>query len=301
MKQKHRGLLILLLILTCLVLASAGTYAAYTNHASVKRVLSTQAVQSDLRFSSNYLSACPIASPEYVQRLISVSDTSDVSFGVTVCNYPQHDLSRVNERAITYTLTASLVNSDGSAYTGDTSGITLNGQTFPISLGGQTLPGGTATQNLYTVRIPADKISALGNIFLRLAATPDNGSATEDKLLAGQLRITPSSAQAVRWSGAFTDDLTDPTTLDAFNYELSGSAQGTVTLTWNASKVQLGQWSQQLLGITASGNTVSFTVGGADQPGRYRLQFYRIGGIPEGETSADVSGYVSCSFAEAAP
>lgn len=301
MKRNRRGAAIILLALACIVLASVGTYAAYTNHAYVKRVVSTQSVRSDLRFSSNYLLPCSIASPDYPQRLISVGSETDAVFGVTVCNYPLHDLSRVNEGTVTYTFTAELVNPDGTAYTGDTQGITVNNQALPVTLGGQTLPGGTATQQLYTVRIPADKIATLGNASIRLLAMPEDGSATEDKALAGQLRIVSFSAQSVRWSGRFTDDLSSPAALDAFNYELSGSSQGTVTLSWDASRVQLGQWSRQLLGVPAEGNPVSFTVGGADQPDRYRLQFYRIGGIPEGETSADVSGYVTCGFVEADP
>ena len=69
-----------------------------------------------------------------------------------------------------------------------------------------------------------------------------------------------------------------------------------MTLTWDSTKVTLGQWSQALLGV---GNTspVSFSVGGADQPTSYRLQFYRVDGIPDGETEAKVRQYVTCSFA----
>lgn len=295
MKQSRRILTTVLLGLCCLALLAGGTYAAYTSHAYVKRVVSTQAVQSDLRFSSNYLAACPVSAPEYVERVISVSGDADAVFGVTVCNYPQHDLSRVNENDITYTLTVTLVNSDGTAYSGDTGGITVNSISLPTQLSGQTLPGGSATQNLYTVRIPAEKIAALSNCFLRLTAIPENAAATGGSALAGQLRVTPASAQAAGWSGRFTDDLSDPKALDAFNYELSGSAQGTVTLTWT-DRVQLGLWSQQLLGASASGNSITFSVGGADQPTVYPLQFYRVGGIPEDETGADVRGYVSCSF-----
>lgn len=295
MKQTKRALMISLLSLLCVAVLAAGTYAAYTTHDSVKRVVSTQANQTELRFSSNYLSPCSstTGSDGYAQRIISVGSSAEVSFGVTVCNYPQDDLSQVNEASITYTLSASLVDQNGASISVD--GVTVNGTALSRSFN-DTLPGGQATQHLYVVRIPASAISALSNAYLQLVAAPTDGTATGGMQLAGRLKIVPSAGQAAGWTGRFTDSLSDPTQLDAFNYEISGSAQGTVTLTWDSTKVTLGQWSQALLGV---GNTspVSFSVGGADQPTSYRLQFYRVDGIPEGETEADVMKYVACSFA----
>lgn len=294
MKRTKRALMISLLSLLCIAVLAAGTYAAYTTHASVKRVVSTQANQTELRFSSNYLSPCSTTGSDgYAQRIVSVGSSADVSFGVTVCNYPQDDLSQVNEANIAYTLSASLVDQNGVGIS--VNGVTVKEAALPRSFN-DTLPGGQATQHLYVVSIPASAISALSDAYLQLVATPTDGTATGGMKLAGRLKIVPSAGQAIGWTGNFTDSLSNPTQLDAFNYEISGSAQGTVTLTWDSTKVTLGQWSQALLGV---GNTspVTFSVGGADQPTSYRLQFYRVDGIPDGETEAQVRQYVTCSFA----
>ncbi len=301
MKKHSRKLLILLLCLVCIGVLASGTYAAYTKSVHHKWVVAAQETPSDLRFSSNYLESCDRNSLAYATRLISAGSEA-VTIGVTVCNYPQNDLSRVNEATINYALQTSLVNEDGTSASVADVTIQINGSNFGTSLFG-TLEGGKASQNLYLITLTAADIAKLGNVYLQIVAMPDESSAaaTENKTLAGRLKILPASAQAVGWTGAFTDVPSDTAVLDAFNYELSGTAQGTVTLSWKADKVQLGKWSQELLGGTTSGNSVSFAVGGADQPTKYRLQFYRVGGIPAGETSGVVSSYVSCTFTETAP
>lgn len=295
MNRHSHKLRILLLSLVCIGVLAGGTYAAYTKSAHHKWVVAAQETPSDLRFSSNYLASCDWKNLSYVSRLVSAGGDT-VTIGVTVCNYPQNDLSRVNDSSITYTLRTQLVKEDGSPASVDGLSIQINGSAFGTPLSG-TLTGGVASQNLYRITLSAADLKKLENVYLQIAAIPDPSSAaaTENKALAARLRILPAAAQATPWAGRFADTV-ECKSLDAFNYEIQGSAQGKVTLRWDSSKVALSPWSRALLNA-GDGNPITFSVGGADQPTSYRLQFYRTCPIPADETWDSVNAYVTAAFA----
>ena len=294
MNRHSHKLRILLLSLVCIGVLAGGTYAAYTRSAHHKWVVAAQETPSDLRFSSNYLASCPRENLSYATRLVSAGGDT-VTVGVTVCNYPQNDLSRVNDSDITYTLQTRLVKEDGSAASVEGLTIRINESAFGASLPG-TLKGGVASQNLYRITLSAADLGKLENVYLQIAAVPEDASAaaTENQALAGRLRILPAAAQATPWAGRFADTPAC-TSLDAFNYEIQGSAQGKVTLSWDSSKVDLSPWSRALL-TADGGNPITFSVGGADQPTSYRLQFYRTCPIPADETWSSVNTYVTAVF-----
>lgn len=295
MNRHSHKLRILLLSLVCIGVLAGGTYAAYTKSAHHKWVVAAQETPSDLRFSSNYLASCPRENLSYVTRLVSAGGDT-VTVGVTVCNYPQSDLSRVNDSDITYTLQTRLVKEDGSDASVEGLTIRINESNFGTSLPG-TLKGGVASQNLYRITLSAADLGKLENVYLQIAAVPKDASAaaTENQALAGRLRILPAAAQATPWAGRFADT-PECTSLDAFNYEIQGSAQGKVTLSWDSSKVALSPWSRALL-TADDGNPITFSVGGADQPTSYRLQFYRTCPIPADETWSSVNAsYVTATF-----
>ena len=296
MNRHSHKLRILLLSLVCIGVLAGGTYAAYTKSAHHKWVVAAQETPSDLRFSSNYLASCDWKNVTYVTRLVSAGGDT-VTVGVTVCNYPQNDLSRVNDSDITYTLKTQLVKEDGSVASVEGLTIRINESDFGASLSA-TLKGGVASQNLYRIILSAADLGKLENVYLQLAAVPEDASAaaTEHQALAGRLRILPAAAQATPWAGHFADTPAC-TSLDAFNYEIQGSAQGKVTLSWDSSKVALSPWSRALLTADGGNNSITFSVGGADQPTSYRLQFYRTCPIPADETWDSVkASYVTATF-----
>lgn len=295
MNRHSHKLRILLLSLVCIGVLAGGTYAAYTKSAHHKWVVAAQETPSDLRFSSNYLASCPRENLSYVPRLVSAGGDT-VTVGVTVCNYPQSDLSRVNDSDITYTLQTQLVKEDGSVASVEGLTIRINDSDFGTSLSG-TLKGGVASQNLYRITLSAADLGKLENVYLQIAAVPEDASAaaTGNQALAGRLRILPAAALATPWAGRFADNAACKS-LDAFNYEIQGSAQGKVTLSWDSSKVDLSPWSRALL-TADGGNPITFSVGGADQPTNYRLQFYRTCPIPADETWSSVNAsYVTATF-----
>ncbi len=294
MKKLQRNLLIFLLSLASIGVLAAGTYAAYTKSVYHKYVVAAQATVLDLRFSSNYLESYPVDSPNYADRLVSASGSNTVVIGLTVCNYPQNVIALVNENSITYTLTAQLENKDGNPVSVDN--ITLDNMDFPVKSISGTLAGGVASQNMHRISFSSEIIDQLSDVYIRILVTPDSSSAvaTENRVLAGRLRILPAASQSTAWRGSFSDGITDFSQLDAFNYLISGTAEGTLTLTWS-DDVTLSPWSvEQLLGAGKSlpegTHSVTFPVGGADTPTSYLLQFYRTRGM------TPQAPEISCSF-----
>lgn len=329
MKWKHKSWVTIWLILVCAALLVTGTYAAYTKVEYVKRVVASKNRTETVLFSSNYLSQRVIDSQAYPTRMIPVGTQSDASVTVTVCNYPQSDLTRVNEQTITYTLTASLVDINDNPITAetiityqDTEGnqatitgaqlagkIKINDTDFDstdITYSAEgTLTGGTAESQFYKITCGKDDIPILSAISIRMQAVPDDNNI--GMKLMGQLRLGTNYQQRTSWTGTFSglpnadNELT--TDHDAFNYEISGTMEQTMRLSWNRKRVTLGRWSRMELDIPednsklqTEGDMVYYDieVGATDAPTSYTLQFYRVGGIPlEGETVGDVKGYVS--------
>lgn len=324
MKWKHKSWVTIWLILVCAALLVTGTYAAYTKVEYVKRVVASKNQTETVLFSSNYLSQRESSSQTYPTRMIPVGTQSDASVTVTVCNYPQSDLTRVNEETITYTLTASLVDINDNPITAETiityqdaegnqatitgeelaekikiNDTPFNSTNITYSAEG-TLTGGTAQSQFYKITCGKDDIPILSAISIRMQAVPhDNNIGMK---LMGQLRLGTNYQQKTTWTGTFSG-LTEPTTdHDAFNYEISGTMEQTMRLSWNPARVTLGRWSRMELSIPednsklqTEGDMVYYDieVGATDAPTSYTLQFYRVGGIPADETAAVVRGYVS--------
>lgn len=310
MKGNRKGLAALWLIVLCLAMAVTGTYAAYASIQNAKSVVVAKSQIADIRFSSNHMFLCGIGDTAPM-KLISVGGQSDVNVAVTVCNFLQEDVGKVHDGDITYTLTAQLRDLSGADLSAEVlaqavAALRLNGSAFAadgsLRLDNQTLSGGKASQNTYTITCPKDSIGLLSTLTIEMQAQP--GSCDECHMenyqLKGRLRLAASTADGTRWSGSFVDNrtlYTDSRTLDAFNYEITGTAQETLTLWWDPDKVTLGTWSREDLPVEKStDNSVTLSLGGGDKPTSYRLQFYRVNGIPEDETWNAVNGYVKFPY-----
>lgn len=291
MKRKKRTSILILLVLVCLALLGTGTYAAYTNVKSIKRVVATKSSSGELRFSSNYLLPYDSGETVFSTKLISAGQAGEVSIGLTVCNYPQNDITKYSDSGILYSLYVQVFDSQNSAVADPTilNKILINGAglSSPYS---STLAGGQQSTDVY--HITFNDVNALSQYTIQIRAVP-NGIG---KILAANLKIVAVSAQSTEWTGKFVDS-ESPSELDAFNYEISGSAQGSLTLTWDSTYVTLSRWSKEALGVApdAEGNSITFSVGGDGQPGSYRLQFYREQGV----SATDKWPNVTCVFTKA--
>ena len=233
-------------VLGVLILVVGGSFAAYTNFQSVKRVVST-GTQSDTMFGSNYLSLIRLTDENPpVKRISLVESDNYYTIMVIVCNYVWGDESLYNPRPISYTMTAELISMDGGSLPESCTSIKMRGTPFSADgrcdLGNQTLDTGDANTNKYKIEIPAflkDKIK------IKIIAVPEQSSeeAVNFQKLAAILSFADYEVNK-NWTGHFIDSKTDrkPDDYDAFNYEISGNGAGTVTVTWNESLL-LSKWA----------------------------------------------------------
>lgn len=260
------------LLAGAMLLAVYGSFAAYTNFNSVKRVVST-GTQSDTMFGSNYLSLMNLSDTSIPVKRISLAGNNDnYTFTVQVCNYVWGDESLYNPRPITYTMEAELISMDGGSLPEGYTKIKMGNTSFSVdgkcNLDSQTLATGDANTNKYKIEIPAflkDKIK------IKIIAVPEQSSeeAVNFQKLAAILSFADYEVNK-NWTGHFIDSQTHtPDDYDAFNYEVSGNGAGTVTVTWPDSLL-LSKWATN--GEQTS-NSYTFNVDGTATA--IQFQFYK--------------------------
>lgn len=282
-------------------LSVAGSFAAYTNFNSVKRVVSTGKNNSIL-FSSNYLylEDKNKGSDDYRLRQVSTTTTNNTSsFTLKISNYLYDDTAHVNTKDITYTLNISLQPKGGDdPLTG--ASITIGNTTYETSasIGNQKLAKNTASRNEYTISVPAS-IKDKANILIETIPDDTSYGATDNQKLAALITMT-EPAPVKTWTGQFIDDDNNkqPKDYDGFNYEISGNGTGTVTLTWNSTKLQISPWFKEELGILDDSQSITFSVGGDGQTSAYQTQFYKVGKWDDQTSWGDVKSYVTVEFEE---
>ncbi len=271
--QRRKYVLLLLLVLCCAAVAATGTYAAYSTSGYVKRVIAAQSAKSNnaLRFSSNYLTETSSGN-----RLVSVTNAgTSVIVGITVCNYPQDDSTLFNADTITYTISFKVYGDDGNEIAD--SGITLG-----ESGSNNTLTGGETSHHLHKLTIPSDMLDEISAGYIEVTATPSAPAGLPN--LSAKLQIVQAAAQQTGWAGGITS------LDDAINYQIHGTKQQTLTITWNENVVSLSKWSAEMLGQSPT-SPLTISVGGAGKPTSYLLQFYWVNGP---KTSAEAG--ITCSF-----
>jgi hypothetical protein len=258
--QQRKYVLLLLLVLCCAAVAATGTYAAYSTSGYVKRVIAAQSAKSNnaLRFSSNYLTETSSGN-----RLVSVTNAgTSVIVGITVCNYPQDDSTLFNADTITYTISFKVYGDDGNEIAD--SGITLG-----ESGSNNTLTGGETSHHLHKLTIPSDMLDEISAGYIEVTATPSAPAGLPN--LSAKLQIVQAAAQQTGWAGGITS------LDDAINYQIHGTKQQTLTITWNENVVSLSKWSAEMLGQSPT-SPLTISVGGEGKPTSYLLQFYWVNG-----------------------
>lgn len=259
-----------LFVLAVLALAVYGSYGAYTNFDSVKRVVSTKESQSDIMFSSNYLSQLNLSDANYPVKRISLSENDETcTFTVLVCNYVWGDETRYNPKDIEFDITAQLFSMDGGTLSNGITKIKMNSQPFDLMgkciLEKQKLSSEKANSQQYKFEIPAD---LKDKVKFQIIVTPSDESkaAVNSQQLAAILSFAEYKVNK-NWTGHFIDAKTkDPDSYDAFNYEISGNGAGTVTIKWD-NTLQLSKW------VTETTGSYSFEVN--DTTTAIQFQFYR--------------------------
>ena len=265
-----------LLVLAVLALAVYGSYGAYTNFDSVKRVVSTKESESDIMFSSNYLSQLNLSDKNYPVKRISLSENDETcTFTVLVCNYVWGDETRYNPKDIEFDITAQLFSMNGGTLPDKITEIKINNQTFDSNgkciLEKQKLSSGKANSLPYKFEIPAD-LKKKVKFQIIVMPSDESKAAVNSRQLAAILSFAEYKVNK-NWTGHFIDAKTkDPDSYDAFNYEISGNGAGTVTIKWG-NTLQLSKW-------VTDGKQDSYSFKVDDATTAIQFQFYRNPKVP---------------------
>lgn len=279
------------LIAAILALAVSVSYAAYVNLDINKWVVST-GKGNQAFFGSNYLYLTDRDETLYSERPVpqTPEDSNDpntrYTFTVQVCNYVYGNPDLVNLDDIHYSFAVKLYPNglgtlpDGVeqiqvSHMGTPTSFTEEGT---LTIGSKTLPGETPTMDSYAFYVPQN---LKDQVIFEVTACPTAQSygATNDQKLAAVITMADQTATHV-WTGRFIDDRTPPPSdYSGFNYEISGTGEGTLTLRWNAAVLEISPWFQRDVADGTGGQdgdfkTYTFPVGGADSPSAYQLQFY---------------------------
>ena len=271
----------ILLLAGAMLLAVYGSFAAYTNFNSVKRVVST-GTQSDTMFGSNYLSLMGINDTNIPVKRISLAESSGAyKFTVQVCNYVWGDPTLYNPKDIKYKVTAKLISMDGGKLPDNCTGIEMGGTHFDaggaLTLDNQSLVTGSAQTQSYSIVIPKD---LKDKIKIQIEAVPESVSAdaVNNQKLGAILSFADYEATK-NWTGHFIDSKEEdktPEQYDAYNYEISGNGAGTVTVTWDESLL-LSKWvikdGKQVEKGENNTSSYTFTVDGSTTA--VQFQFYK--------------------------
>ena len=264
------------LLAAVLLLCISGTLMAYTNFNSVRRLVSVNS-DSNVLFYSNLLYAEPESTDESDYRTKKLTLTEN-KFTLNIYNHFPGDTATFNDQDITYTLKCTLLSdsNNGAGFSVDDTAFSESDGTFGVELPNQTLAGNKTSMKSYSIAIPDLETDI---IRIRIEAIPEGASyaATKHYKLAAVVLHGELAAED-QWTGRLIDQKEgrSPADYDGFNYEISGTGIGTVTLTWDESRLKLDPWFQDAVNgtLSDSGNSLTFSVGGADQPSAYQLQFY---------------------------
>ena len=293
-----------LLALGVLTIAVYGSFGAYTNFNSVKRVVSTGTQTSDTMFSSNYLSLLNSVDTNLPVKRISLAESGGdhYTFTVLICNYVWGDQTLYNPKAVTYTLKAKLISMDGGSLPENITSVKINNTAFndkgECNFFRENLIAGQADKKEYKLEIPKD---LKDKIKVQITAEPSGGdsiAAVKSQKLAAILSFADYKVTK-NWTGHFIDSREKtPEKYDAFNYEISGNGSGTVTVTWDES-ILLSKWAGNTGTIDTNARSCTFKAG--DSTTAIQFQFYRN---PEklselsGKTWEEMEKLVTVTFAE---
>ena len=278
MKRKKHLFFLILLALVCLVLLGTGTLAAYTRVENVKRVAAVKSSTDELCFSSNYLTLWDGAG-DRATKTFNVNQGSNFTIHLKIYNSPQKG-TKFSDDEIEYTLSIVLIGENGTEVS--YSELLNVSENFADT---HILEGGSAKFHTYEISNKQDKINELAKYTIRINAT----STTLNKTLAADLKLKITS-QSISWKVEPADTGSD---FDAFNFDIFGTADETVKLSWPSDLVRISPWAKDDLQVVDATNisngSITFKVGGSGQPTRYRLQFYKV---DDSVGLADITGEI---------
>lgn len=284
MNGKKLNYITLWLVLASAALLVTGSFAAYTAVDYVKRVISTSKGEQP-RFSSNYLYLVDKSEEDYSHRWVTpVTNDRDETCAIVlwVNNYLYGMIDEPNTRDISYKLQVTVMDTNGNPLQ-DESGVTVDGtQPSSYNITHKLQAAAKGVHKDHTISVSKELI---GHIVLKIVAEPTeySYSATGHQKLAAIIHLS-DGAQSSGWRGKFMDIDSRPVAeYDGYNYEMSGTGEGTLILSWDKA-LQISPWfldQYKLTPAEVDGRwQISMQVGGQDnaqqeRPSAYQIQFYK--------------------------
>ena len=297
-KGKTNLLIILNCSLACIFLLIAGSIAAYTSLSNAKRTIST--VGSKQLFSSNIL--FEYEKEEDIQRKsMSFSAEGNGTFKVSVCNYAQENPEKYASEDITYSISISLLDKDGTAVTDQ---MVLSAYKwadksfFEEKSLTDTLKGSTKSENTYSVTVPGQYMKKYR---IKITATPSKAGYQS----LGRIISFSEDVAASAWRISYLSDEQKQNAYDlgAIHIKLTGSEYAQLTLTWDNAYVQIDPWfledmkNKTNIYVKNDEKSLTFKADGETGLNQYNITFYRTTPVHEDdaekETWEKIQSYIS--------
>ena len=290
----------MIICLTALVLffCIAGSYAAYTNFSSAKRVVSAQS-ESQMLFLSDmlYIESKNTESNAYQRKRVVLGE--DNGFTFEIYNYNPGNEAIYSKQDITYTLNAKVISGVGSL---ESYKILYDNQEYSFAAVSKlqlTLNGNQLSAHSFRLIVPEEDKDQM---MISVEAVPldECYDITNQKKLAAIIMTGELITQRT-WSGHFLDGQEGhvPDDYDGFNYEISGNGEGTITLEWDSDVLMISPWFVSQIGSkNVSDGSIRFPVGGENQPSAYQTQFDKSGKWDPRIGWADLAELVHVTFSE---
>ena len=337
MKGKHLSWITIWLLVVCILLVVTGTYAMYSSvkYAPGVTVAKARTNREDVPLSSNYLTLRTTNESAAVKMAMASrgsNPSAPVSVPITVCNFPRNDRMKFHKGAFSYQMQATLCDINGNALTDPVSYQDENGTNVDVpladlygrfSLGNTTFSGasiqisgsfagGTYQRNNHTLTCTTPELFNVVSILMEVVPScTEEACSLSGWVLRDRLQVLLVDQSNQDWTGGFIESklassaegegTINLSTVDAFNYVISGTAEKTITINWK-KEVELSKWSMEDLVspevspevIVGEGDnrSISVSVGGEGKPTSYRLQFYRADGFPDEVDATQLETYV---------
>ena len=271
------------LIIFVIIISAA---AEYTTFHQVKRVISADAADGML-FSSNYLKPQQNElnfTTIYINRIDAENLTKNYfDTTLTIANYAQGNPTRHYRRDINYTLTAAIVqltqNGIIQPVISNAPAIKINNQPLANNYN-NTLAGISISENEYLLSFPRSMLAG-DKFYLSLTATPIGNTYTDLELITSLIEIViQPEAKSNSWRLEHLDDTANNIKeYSGFNFRLSGSGRGIITLGWNNNLFEINEvflTTTNANYCTSNWNNltaITFIVD-ADEINNYNIQLY---------------------------
>ena len=319
LKTLRRNWIIIWLLIACLMLGSLVSYGAYTGVTTAKRVVSLSS-HDGILFTSKYMSRNNIGVQPaiFIYDNEKTDEQNTPIVVVDVCNY---DMGlNVYDKAFHFKLKARLVNRDGSditqeewaalspqpsAYTiayksfsdstGALSGVTYSSTPITLTYEDQYLengvqylfPGADKTKYLFEIRFDVEDIKVAQPTYaVRIEAEKVENYSDIENLFGFIKAVQGGERTETTWEGKYMDVTTGgrkPGDYDGINYQISGNAEGTVSLRYPSDivEINLDDYKQ----FTIARPHITSTIGGVN----YKTMYIYVN--PENRSMYDIRFY----------